>query len=288
VQSPLIAVQPNGSKVPFFCAHGTDSYGQLARYLGPDQPFYGLAQHLEGRKVRYTRIEDIAAHYLREIRMVQPQGPYYIGGHSLGGLIAFEMAQQLQQQDQGVALLVLFDSASPTIPPSGTNGTPDDSTATHFAPSLSIESLKRGLHFMRHRAKETLLEHIMTVACRLYHRLGMPLPPTLQTFYIDQVVFGRIYPNAHRSYVPQAYSGRVVYFKSEDTRERVAGWEKLMTNGLEVRSVTGNHLSMLAEPHLQGLAQTLKEYLAKAQEGARSRAQFCVECGMDQRESMLG
>ena len=270
VPSPLIVVQPNGSQVPFFCAHGTDSYGQLARYLGPDQPIYGLAQHLEGRKVRHTRFEDIAAHYLRKIRMVQPQGPYYIGGHSMGGLIAFEMAQQLQQQGQGVALLVLFDSASPWILPSGTNDISDESMATQFTPSFSIRSLKRDLYFLRHRAKETLQEETKTVACHLYHRLGMPLPPTLQTFYVDQVVYGRIYPEAHRSYVPQTYSGRVVYFKSEDTRERVAGWKKLMNDGLEIRQVPGNHLSMLAEPNLRSLALTLKECLAKAQESART------------------
>jgi len=93
----------------------------------------------------------------------------------------------------------------------------------------------------------------------------MPLPPVLHAFYVDQVVYGRIYAKAHRSYVPRAYSGRVVYLKSEDARERISGWEKLMTSGLVVRSVPGTHLSMLAEPHLKSLAQTLKECLAEAQ-----------------------
>jgi amino acid adenylation domain-containing protein len=265
--SPLIAVQPNGSKPPFFCVHGTDSYGRLAQDLGPDQPFFGLAQHLEGRKVRHTRIEDIAAYYLRKIRTVQSAGPYYIGGHSIGGLIAFEMAQQLKQQQHEIALLVLLDS-----------GAPRSQRAVLSDPSM-VSHAKRRLRdkffTVRWTAKEKLLKGAKTAACEFYHRLGMPLPPSLRTFYVDQVVYGRIYAKAHRSYMPLGYSGRAVYVKSEDTRERITGWEKLITRGLEVRSVTGNHFSMLTEPNLKSLAQTLKECLTEAQESARTSSQSC-------------
>jgi len=271
VSSPLIGVQPNGSKPPFFCAHGADGYGGLARYLGPDQPFYGLAQHLEEGKVRFTSIEAIAAHYVRQIRRVQPAGPYYIGGHSIGGLIALELAQQLQKLNQEVALLVVFDSGSPMrIQPLGTKDASHHSRAEDFVERLTSRRLKAELWSMRHRIRETLRNETKAVMCKVYHHLGMLLPPALQTFYIDQVVYGRIYPKAHRSYVPRAYSGRAIYCQSEDTRDRVAGWQKLMTDGLEIRQVPGNHLSMLAEPHLRSLALTLKECLAKAQESART------------------
>jgi amino acid adenylation domain-containing protein len=267
VISPLIAIQPKGSRPPFFCAHGTDCYGQLARYLGPEQPFYGLAQHLEGRKVRYTSIESIAAHYVREVRKVQPEGPYYIGGHSIGGLIAFEMGQQLQMADQEVRLLAVIDSGSPT------KSQPVDIVGGRYrfgsrsrAESRTLQRLERKLWFMRHRLRETLRHETRAAACEIYHHLGMRLPPALKTFYVDQVVYGKIYPEAHRNYVPRRYSGRAIYFKSEDTRERVASWERLMTNGLEVWSVKGTHLSMLAEPNLRSLAETLKECLYNTQE----------------------
>jgi aspartate racemase len=73
----LLAVQPNGSKPPFFWVHGDHSFGILAAYLGQDQPLYGLDhQSQDGRLARYTRVEDIAAHYLREARSAQPRGPY--------------------------------------------------------------------------------------------------------------------------------------------------------------------------------------------------------------------
>jgi thioesterase domain-containing protein/acyl carrier protein len=263
-QSPLITIHPSGSKPPFFCAHGTDSYLQLSRYFGSDQPFYGLAQHLEGRKVCHTSIEDIAAHYLKEVRRVQPEGPYYMGGHSLGGVIALEMAQQLKKQNQEIELLVLLDSGLPRTHPSET--TPKIGNFSR----CSRQEIRKQLWIFRHWLKEACQKKFKTMVCEVYHCLGMSLPTSLQTYYVDQVVYGNIYSNAHRSYVPQTYAGRVVYLKSEDLRERVSGWEKLIASGLEVHPVPGDHLSMLAEPNLKSLAETLKQCLAKAQENAQS------------------
>jgi acyl-CoA synthetase (AMP-forming)/AMP-acid ligase II/thioesterase domain-containing protein/acyl carrier protein len=285
--SPLIVIQPNGTRPPFFCAHGTDSFLQLAQYLGPDQPFYGLAQHLEGRKLRHTRIEDIATYYVKEIRSVQPAGPYYIGGHSLGGLIAYEMAQQLQQQDQEIGLLVLLDTRPSGLRPVGTNGTSAQSLGEQNLNYFSMRSLKRYLYFLPDTVIATLRKSAMTAACEVYHRIGVSLPPSLQTFYVDQVVYGKIYAKAHRSYVPQSYSGRAVYLKSEDARERVDGWKKLVKQGLEIHAVPGDHLSMLTEPHLRTLARTLKDCLAKAQKRVRSRAQSYEVCGLDRHEEKL-
>jgi thioesterase domain-containing protein/acyl carrier protein len=278
--SPLIPIQPSGSKPSFFCAHGTDSYLQLSRYLGGEQPFYGLAQHLEGRKVRHTAIEDIAAHYLKEVRRVQPEGPYYIGGHSLGGLVAFEMAQQLKKQGQEVVLLVLLDAASSRPRPSNTNARSGNS------PMLSPTDLRKHLWIYRHWLKDAWQKKLKTIACEIYHCLGKSLPTSLQAFYVDQVVYGNIYSKAHRSYVPQSYAGRVVFLKSEDPRDRVPGWEKLIAEGLEIHPVPGNHLSMLAEPNVKSLAETLKQCLAKAQEDARSGTQSRKESDLAQRDEM--
>ncbi|NJR75191.1 MAG: hypothetical protein HC773_19260 [Scytonema sp. CRU_2_7] len=86
-------------------------YYQLAHHLGIDQPFYGLQSlGLYGESQPYTRIEDMAAYYIEELRVVQPQGPYLLGGWSMGGIVAFEMATQLQKQGDKVALLALLDS----------------------------------------------------------------------------------------------------------------------------------------------------------------------------------
>jgi len=77
--SSLITVNPDGAMLPFFCVHGFQAWGFLPRYLGTDQPFYGLVQGLDGRRV-YSRIETVARHYLSELQKVQPEGPYQIPG----------------------------------------------------------------------------------------------------------------------------------------------------------------------------------------------------------------
>src|SRR5207253_5358650 len=100
-------------KPPFFWVHGEASDAFLPRYLGPDQPLYGLRHQSEdGTPARYHTVVDIAAHYLSEIRTVQPQGPYFLGGYCFGAMVAFEMAQQLKNQDEKAAFLVLLSPCS--------------------------------------------------------------------------------------------------------------------------------------------------------------------------------
>jgi len=276
--SPLITIQPNGSKPPFFCAHGTNSYLQLSHQLGSDQPFYGLAQHLEGRKVRHTSIEGIAAHYLRAVRGIQPEGPYYIAGHSLGGLIAFEMAHQIRKQEQEVGLLVLLDARSP-----GTRLS-DTTSSVGNRSTRSGRDLRRQLWAYRQGLKGAWQKKFKTAACQLYHCLGISLPTSLQTYYVDQVVYGNIYSKARRGYVPEAYRGAVAYLKSEDPQERTSGWETLIPAGLKVYQVPGDHLSMLAEPNLGIMAQTLKKCLAEAQTISSPATQFGSQSSSSPRE----
>src|SRR5260370_26293793 len=113
--SPLVAIQPAGSRPPFFCIHGAGGnvliYRDLSQNLGPDQPFYGLqSPGLDGSRPPLTRIEEMAALYVKEIRTVQPYGPYFLGGYCMGGTIAYEMAQQLRAQGEQVGLLALVDT----------------------------------------------------------------------------------------------------------------------------------------------------------------------------------
>lgn len=130
--SPVVALQTAGTHCPLFFAHpGGGSafcYVTLARHLGQDQPFYGLqTPGLNDDKALYTDVQQLAAHYVQEIRLVQPEGPYHLGGWCVGGIIAYEMARQLQQAGQEVALLALLDSAPPTA-----ENAPPDNDATLF------------------------------------------------------------------------------------------------------------------------------------------------------------
>jgi thioesterase domain-containing protein len=116
-KSPLVNIQPRGSKPPFFCVHaiggGVFSYYDLSKSIGKDQPFYGLESFgMEGDEAPLSSIEIMATRYIEAIRFVSPDGPYQIGGWSMGGLVAYEMAQQLLAQQQSVSKLILFDSQS--------------------------------------------------------------------------------------------------------------------------------------------------------------------------------
>jgi thioesterase domain-containing protein/acyl carrier protein len=116
--SPLVEIQPGGSKPPLFCVHGGGFnvliYRDLAVNLGEDYPVYGLqARGLKHKRAWISQIETIAQDYIQEIQTVQPKGPYLLAGLSNGGNIALEMAQQLQKQGQNVSLLAMFDSYAP-------------------------------------------------------------------------------------------------------------------------------------------------------------------------------
>ena len=113
--SSLVPIQPNGSKLPLFCLPGESDniliFRDLARYLGREQPVYGLpVQGLDGERALYTSVEEIAAHHIQEILKVQPQGPFFLVGFCFGGLVAFEMAQQLQRQGHEMVLPILFET----------------------------------------------------------------------------------------------------------------------------------------------------------------------------------
>src|SRR5262249_21310663 len=110
-----------GSKPPFFLVAGGVGgeaelivYAGLVRYLDSQQPFYGLrARGVDDLVDPHETVEQMAAEHLAEIRSVQPHGPYFIGGGCAGGVVAFEIAQQLRTQGEPVAALILIDSGFP-------------------------------------------------------------------------------------------------------------------------------------------------------------------------------
>jgi amino acid adenylation domain-containing protein len=108
----LVAIQPNGTAIPIFMVPGVGGnvlpFAQLAKLLGSNQPCYGLqARGLDGKESPFTSVPEMASHYIAEIRRVRPNGPYIIFGSCTGGLIAYEMAQQLLGQGQSATLVIM-------------------------------------------------------------------------------------------------------------------------------------------------------------------------------------
>jgi amino acid adenylation domain-containing protein len=279
--SPLVAIQPHGSKRPFFCMPGSGGnviyFYHLARHLGTERPFYALqARGLDGESAPLSCVEDIAAYYLEAIRTVQPQGPYLLGGHSFGALVAFEMAQQLQQQGQTVALLAILDL--PALRPERSPIELDWNEAKWMATIASIlESLSGktlGLCEADFQALDTDAQ-LERLSVRLEKVKLLPVEAGInyvrrivQVIKADEIAFLRYVP-------PADYPNRITLFKTGDVYQDdlgilaeipddpAWGWGRLSTEPVEVFRVPGNHTTMLTEPHVPVLAEKLKECLEK-------------------------
>ncbi len=268
--SALVVLQPNGSNPPFFCVHGRNGWAALAKHLGPNQPFYALTPELDGKQT-HVRVEDSAAHYLQDVYTLQPEGPYFLGGFSIGGLIAFEMAQQLRQQGHEVALLALFEPTTPGTVKFKRVPTPFRQKVWLHLKVPAALGHKKKLHNILKRVKqgvkavkEWCKSRILEKTCRLLLAIGMPLPARLRIFLYNNL-YERIYPTAARQYKPQAYPGRVILFQgSKAHRVRQPSWKKLAAGGIEIYEVPGDHLMILEEPGIQIVAEHLKACLEKA------------------------
>jgi len=263
-KSLVIPLQPFGSKPPFFC-HGASL--AMALHVGADQPFYGLQPHgQDGRRAPST-IEDMAADYIKEIRTIQPEGPYFLGGYSFGGLVAFEMAHQLQKQEQKVALLVLIDPASPRNYVSShpaSVAVPDISFRHESSQPLyhpvrlgTQEKLSSVLEKMQWRL-DGMKRELKMMACRFYLGIGCCVPRPLRMFYYFEVS-----RHAMQEYIPPIYPGRIIFLQAEKSS---LAWSGLAAEGLEVHEVPGRHLEILRDSHAQAVGEKLRSCLESAQQ----------------------
>jgi amino acid adenylation domain-containing protein len=266
--SVLVPLQPGGTRLPFFLIHGVGGnvlgYRDLTRNLGLDQPVYGLqAAGLDGHRPCHTRVEEMAAHYVHELRAVQPRGPYFVGGVSFGGRVAFEMAQQIVSQGQTVALLALFDTPARS---SARTWTLRQRLRGHAGILRSLRP-REALTYLLTRGRKRGRKELALLARRALNRLGPRLPRVLQAVELAN-------QQASRAYEPRVYSGRVTLFRartqSAGWTDPQLGWADFARGGLEVHVVPGDHTTMLEEPHVQDLAGLLQDCLGRAQHPGRS------------------
>jgi amino acid adenylation domain-containing protein len=263
--SSLVSIQPHGKQSPFFCVHPIGgnvlSYRTLAEALGKERPFYGLqARGLDGEQMPLTSIDAIAASYLEEIRLIQPHGPYFLGGHSFGGFVAFEMAQQLYRQGETVGVLALFDCLGP-----------NSYDKYPFAQWLSIH-----LHNL---AQLSAREKFAYFSERIEYLLQSKIPWCWQEKYFKSIEFmlspeqrlisriENIHFQAKQKYTPTVYPGKLTLFRAQIRQansyfDPYGGWGGLALGGIDFYEVPGDHHSLLFKPeNSKILAEKLKYIL---------------------------
>ena len=260
--SMLVMMQPHGRRPPFFCVHpagaNTLCYFDLAHELGDEQPFYGLqSPGFDGEDAPRAKFEELAALYVAALQSVQPQAPYLLGGWSMGGHVAFEMAQQLRGQGQPVALLAVLDSQAPGD--SFTDMQTDDETLLHmFAGNLGQRygfelddlrgrTLDERLHHLRQRSVETNAVPAAAADPQHIHRLFRVFKANVQALV---------------NYEPRKYPDRITLFRAWERfavspSDPLDGWDALAPEGVELHVTPGNHYTMITMPHAQTLAARL-------------------------------
>ncbi len=253
--SPLVPIQSGSAHLPFFCVHPAGGavlcYADLARHLGSDQPFYSLqAQGLTPGQQPQERIEEIAHFYLQAVRTLQPKGPYLLGGWSFGGLVAYEMAQQLQALGQPVGLLALLDTRVPDHAP-----VPDQSDAQLLI-ALYQEDLDLSATRLEDLDPEAQLHYVLEQAKQAHL---VPAGLDLERVRCLLKVF-RMNQQAAQVYVPQPYVGQATVFWTEQSclgYGPTLGWGALCQGGVATYPIAGTHLNLVRPPHVTVLAQRL-------------------------------
>ena len=276
--SPLVAIQPSGSRPPFFCIHGAGGnvliYRDLSKHLGPDQPFYGLqAQGLDGSLPPLTKVEDMAALYLKEITRVQAHGPYFLGGYCGGGTIAYEVAQQLQARGENVALLAMFDTMNwSKIPITlwSKSSYAVQKLVFHAGSLLSLDL--PGVSRYLEEKTEILRSRIPVWRGVLMSKFGKAPDGTQSMAF----VLGRIWQTndmACWQYVPKPYRGMVTDFRPSKQYRIFSKpdlkWDQLALGGQDVIVLPVFPASMLLEPFVKHLADSLTKSMDHAIESGR-------------------
>ncbi|NJL52309.1 MAG: non-ribosomal peptide synthetase, partial [Hydrococcus sp. SU_1_0] len=214
--SSLVSIQPHGHQSPLFLIHAVGgnvlSYRSVAAALGTERPIYGIqARGLDGQQAPLTSIEEMAISYLEEIKLIQPQGPYFLAGHSCGGFIAYEMAQQLLRRGERVAVLALFDTYGPNYQ--------DQSTLSQrlriHLNNLSKLSLREKLTYFAERLEYALRSKIPQLWQQRYFQItDLMLSPEKRL--ISQVSNSNL--EAAEKYRPTVYQGKITLFRAEIRR----------------------------------------------------------------------
>jgi amino acid adenylation domain-containing protein len=279
--SSLTPIRAGGSKPPLFLMHSHGGnvleYYPLVKYLEADQPVYALqARGLDGNIIKDQSFETMAAAHLAELRSLQPEGPYFLGGYCLGGLLALEAAQQLLAEGEEVALVLLIQSINPVY--------------AYFRPDLTIvqrswyrttRRIDLEVEYLRYRGPNHILERCRRTwdiaRARTEIKLDSwtvnghsPQKPRSMAYTLEMLAIE--HDKARIRYVPRPYSGPVVLFRASKQlsglmTDYTLGWKDVLNGKFEICEVPGHQETMLTDPNVSVLAEKMITQLHAAQDG---------------------
>lgn len=266
----IVTLAEGREKPPLFCIHGGDGgvifYRSLAELMPADLPIHAIESLELGRSGPVARrsIEQTAAAYVRNLLAIQSQGPYRLAGYSFGGVVAHEMACQLQNMGHEVTFLGMFDTHNPAAP------------ARAYSPLERLrvfwqdnggQPLGSRLGGLKDRIGEGLRTHRRVKAELRAARTSGPADA-----YSDlrRVQVREENWRAMSDYRPRSFAGRITLFKTSHANDKVErpadyGWAPVAKSGLDIISVTGHHLSLFAPEHIGTLASALTQALGRSE-----------------------
>lgn len=284
INSILVPINTLGKKPLLFGVHGHEGgvlfWRDIGRDLPPDQPFYAIqAQGVDGSAPALTRIEDMASLYIREVQRIQPHGPYFFCGFSMGGDIVYEMAQQLLSQNESVELLVMLDTRNPErLARLSAYGVADKGPQDHGRPHNA--TVRQRIYWQLRRLSGLDLPGKMKYARTL---VGTKMKRAL-VFSLAAIIHagkGRLrdgflltylrtaHSKALHDYIPQPYAGKLIVFRSSQTELESSddsqwGWKALARGGVEIHRFNADH-NIVAYEYAETVAKKLTECLERAQ-----------------------
>ena len=273
-RSAIVSFNRGGSGIPLYCVHpisgDVTAYADLARFLGPEQPFYGIQVPKERMTVGdATSVYDIAARHVEEIVSLQPEGPLVLGGWSAGAIVALEMAQQLGGLGRDVPLLVALDGA-PCNTEAGIscwNPLYGWKVACNLPRWLrDYQSNESRWQLYSGRLARRSVVSRTSQGDQTLNRGAVEGLLSKAGWLSEQVAFMSAFYDALRDYAPTQYRGRVLVYeaRTQPLHRLVqvgAVWNALAER-TEVVSMRGNHLNMIRRPVVETLAADLSGRLA--------------------------
>jgi len=275
---PVVALQPLGHLPPFFCAHGIGGdvlhLHRLALHMGTDRPFFGLRRTPDARLT--DTINQIAARYVAAMLHYQPVGPFYLGGHSFGAMIAYEMALQLVKQGHEIGLLAIIDQQRPGWRLTAKDAIPALHRILAGIPGRIVYEMAQVPAAKRFREMRRILLRWSKKA--LGFREGALSMFRLSRSETERIALFEASLRVLRDYRPAPSPVPITLFRanmsllSHLAMDPALGWSDLAEGPVLVHMVPGDHDSIATEPLVRQLAKILSHELDAAQGVQRAAA----------------